>query len=157
MKSQEIARRYRRELVQELEPVGSLSVTLPTSHSALRTAVTPPRLERGTYSLEGCCSIQLSYGAVSASMKVSPAGTTLRRGLEHLTFRLRGSGATFCIVFKEKYSTEKKGFLQSTARLRPGPRLRGYRPLGGTANRPRFAPVGRTFKTPCRKHVIFPL
>jgi hypothetical protein len=25
--------------------------------------VTPPRLERGTYSLEGCCSIQLSYGA----------------------------------------------------------------------------------------------
>ena len=26
--------------------------------------VTPPRLERGTYSLEGCCSILLSYGAV---------------------------------------------------------------------------------------------
>ena len=25
--------------------------------------VTPPRLERGTYSLEGCCSIQLSYRA----------------------------------------------------------------------------------------------
>src|SRR5512139_112128 len=25
--------------------------------------VTPPRIERGTYSLEGCCSIQLSYGA----------------------------------------------------------------------------------------------
>ena len=25
--------------------------------------VTPPRIERGTYSLEGCCSIHLSYGA----------------------------------------------------------------------------------------------
>ena len=24
--------------------------------------VIPPRIERGTYSLEGCCSIQLSYG-----------------------------------------------------------------------------------------------
>jgi hypothetical protein len=24
--------------------------------------VIPPRLERGTHSLEGCCSIQLSYG-----------------------------------------------------------------------------------------------
>ena len=24
--------------------------------------VIPPRLERGTYSLEGCCSIRLSYG-----------------------------------------------------------------------------------------------
>ena len=33
------------------------------SNSERRTAVTPPRLERGTYSLEGCCSIQLSYGA----------------------------------------------------------------------------------------------
>ena len=25
--------------------------------------MTPPRIELGTYSLEGCCSIQLSYGA----------------------------------------------------------------------------------------------
>ncbi len=24
--------------------------------------VIPPRFERGTHSLEGCCSIQLSYG-----------------------------------------------------------------------------------------------
>ncbi len=30
--------------------------------------VTPPRLERGTYSLEGCCSIQLSYGAIFAQL-----------------------------------------------------------------------------------------
>ena len=30
--------------------------------------VTPPRLERGTYSLEGCCSIQLSYGAFNAQL-----------------------------------------------------------------------------------------
>ena len=27
--------------------------------------VTPARIERATYSLEGCCSIQLSYGAMS--------------------------------------------------------------------------------------------
>ncbi len=27
-----------------------------------RRIVIPPRLERGTYSLEGCCSIRLSYG-----------------------------------------------------------------------------------------------
>ena len=26
--------------------------------------VIPPRLERGTHSLEGCCSIQLSYGTI---------------------------------------------------------------------------------------------
>jgi hypothetical protein len=33
-------------------------------NSPLTIGVTPPRFERGTYSLEGCCSIQLSYGAV---------------------------------------------------------------------------------------------
>ena len=26
--------------------------------------VIPPRFERGTHSLEGCCSIQLSYGTI---------------------------------------------------------------------------------------------
>ena len=29
----------------------------------LNKCVTPARLERATHSLEGCCSIQLSYGA----------------------------------------------------------------------------------------------
>lgn len=38
-----------------------LSIHNPNQQSAV--CVTPPRLERGTYSLEGCCSIQLSYGA----------------------------------------------------------------------------------------------
>ena len=29
---------------------------------ALMVYVIPPRFERGTHSLEGCCSVQLSYG-----------------------------------------------------------------------------------------------
>ncbi len=29
--------------------------------------VIPPRFERGTHSLEGCCSIQLSYGTTLLS------------------------------------------------------------------------------------------
>ena len=31
--------------------------------------VIPPRLERGTHSLEGCCSIQLSYGTLKIGSK----------------------------------------------------------------------------------------
>ncbi len=39
-----------------------------------RVLVTPPRIELGTYSLEGCCSIHLSYGAnVFWFSQLSPA------------------------------------------------------------------------------------
>ncbi len=39
--------------------------------------VIPPRIERGTYSLEGCCSIQLSYGIV-ITIQRNPLGVELR-------------------------------------------------------------------------------
>jgi hypothetical protein len=32
--------------------------------------VRPERFERSTHSLEGCCSIQLSYGRITANKKV---------------------------------------------------------------------------------------
>src|SRR5512142_1220911 len=49
--------------------------------------VTPPRLERGTYSLEGCCSIQLSYGAnPCCDIPSRPDGTGLQ-GFNHLPRR----------------------------------------------------------------------
>ena len=46
-----------------------------TSKAGLREVgflycVIPPRLERGTHSLEGCCSIQLSYGTVRYPWKL---------------------------------------------------------------------------------------
>ena len=39
----------------------------PPVGSCLTVSVTPARLERATHSLEGCCSIQLSYGAETPS------------------------------------------------------------------------------------------
>ena len=38
---------------------------LPLSYFCIFMCVAPPRLERGTHSLEGCCSIQLSYGVIN--------------------------------------------------------------------------------------------
>ena len=37
----------------------------------------PARLERATHSLEGCCSIQLSYGSVKERMKILAIDKTL--------------------------------------------------------------------------------
>ena len=34
------------------------------TRSLIPVSVIPPGLEPGTYSLEGCCSIQLSYGTI---------------------------------------------------------------------------------------------
>ena len=34
----------------------------PALMAGLNFFVIPPRFERGTHSLEGCCSVQLSYG-----------------------------------------------------------------------------------------------
>ena len=60
-----------------------LSIHNPNQQSAVR--VTPPRLERGTYSLEGCCSIQLSYGAGFRRSQRSPlAGTRVQSELRSL-------------------------------------------------------------------------
>lgn len=50
--------------------------------------VTPARIERATYSLEGCCSIQLSYGAkflLQIILQPSPANSRLKDGGTHKT------------------------------------------------------------------------
>ena len=43
--------------------------------------VIPERFERSTHSLEGCCSIQLSYGTVAASLR-RVAGAKVRKKSE---------------------------------------------------------------------------
>ena len=43
--------------------------------------VIPERFERSTHSLEGCCSIQLSYGTVAASIR-RVAGAKVRKKSE---------------------------------------------------------------------------
>jgi hypothetical protein len=45
------------------------SQTMPDSFNY---SVIPPRLERGTHSLEGCCSIQLSYGTIILKKNAVP-------------------------------------------------------------------------------------
>ena len=57
---------------------------LPVSYQ-LPFQVIPPRFERGTHSLEGCCSIQLSYGTILIATSDSAATRTqnprLRRAM----------------------------------------------------------------------------
>src|SRR3954447_8157760 len=56
--------------VQEREVIaragGCLTDSRQSFTSKLREMATPGGLEPPTFSLEGCCSIQLSYGALSA-------------------------------------------------------------------------------------------
>jgi hypothetical protein len=51
--------------------------------------VTPPRLERGTYSLEGCCSILLSYGAVIPSANGAARNVRPLKSLNIMNSKLR--------------------------------------------------------------------
>ena len=60
--------------------------------------VSPERFERSTHSLEGCCSIQLSYGTIG--LRRFPAAMRGRRYEKKIEFRpplrIRFFGDLFC-------------------------------------------------------------